>query len=89
MVVVGKHFAFFSYRGLVVEIQPLNCYTLSFCSPSNVKQVLAEASCGLLFQCAGDPLCDLRKKARGLKQLLNIGLRGRLLSRRLFSTCAT
>ena len=25
MIVVGKHFMFFAYCGLVVEIQPLNC----------------------------------------------------------------
>ena len=27
----------FAYCGLVVEIQPLNCYNLNCCSPSNVE----------------------------------------------------
>ena len=40
MVVVGKHLTFLADCGLVVEIQPLNCFFSSnFCSPSNVKQV--------------------------------------------------
>ena len=45
MVVLGKHFAFCSYCGLVAEIQPLNCYKL-FCllQLSVSKQVGISAS---------------------------------------------
>ena len=32
-----------AYCGLVVEIQPLNCENLSFCSPSNVNQVMRKS----------------------------------------------